>query len=158
MNGDSPAQIQQKILQKAKDGKPYTLVSEEGDLEFMMNRVPRTTRQSVLRSLPDALIEQMQDQADEDTETDFDISDLEDFDDLSESQPDEFDPDAIMPPETVEAFREMIVEALHHDSLADPEIEELFKWGVPDDIFYATGFLVIAYSADVEGVKRFRTE
>lgn len=154
----SDAEIQQELLQDANEGKPLTLVTEAGDLELELTRVSRTTKQAALRSLPDAMLKQMDEKSDEDEDTDFDISDLENLDDLSESNPDEFDPDAVMPPETVEQFYELIEESLQSNTLADVEIRGLFEEAVPDDMFYAICFIIIAYSGEMDGVKRFRTE
>lgn len=155
---DLPAhEIQQKVVGKAESGRSYTLVTEHGELEFDMSRVPRQMRQRTLKTLPDALLEQMQEQSDEDAEADTDLSRFNDLDDLGDARPDDFNPDAILPPESVEAFEDMIVESLSHPSLAEMEIRELVE-AFDDQTFYATGYLVLAYSAEASGVKRFRTE
>lgn len=150
-------EIQQKVLEKRKKGKPYTVVTDFGQIEFKMKRVSRTDKQAAIKALPDALVKQMREQADEEEDTDFDISDLQDMDDLSETNPDEFDPDTIMPPETVDVFEDLIVDALHHGTLSDIEIRELVQ-AFPDKMFYATAFVVIAHSGESAGVKSFRTQ
>lgn len=153
----SAHEIQQKVVGDSRTARDYTLVTEYGEITFDLYRAPRTLRQSVLRSLPDALLEQMQDESSEDGETEVDLDDFNNLDDLGEARPDNFDPDAIMPPEAVEKFTELIVESLDHGELADMEIRELVE-SMGDKEFYATGYLILAYSAEVSGVKRFRTQ
>jgi hypothetical protein len=132
------------------------MVTEFGELEFEMHRVSRPQRQAVLRSLPEALLEQMHEQSGEDAEVD--VSDFNDLDDLGDARPDDFSPDAVMSKEAAEKFEDIIVESLEHPSLAtEPEIRELVQ-AMGDKEFYATGYLVLAYSGKASGVKRFRTD
>lgn len=155
---DLPAhEVQQKVVGDSKAGRSYTLVTEHGDIEFKMERVPRGMRQRTLKALPEALLEQMQEQSDEDKEADTDLSKFNDLDDLGDAAPDNFNPDAILGPEAVDAFTDMIVESLSHPDLAEMEIRELVE-AMDDKNFYATGYLVLAYSGEASGVKRFRTE
>lgn len=155
---DLPAhEIQQKVVGDANEGRSYTLVTVHGEINFDLHRVNRSMRQRTLKTLPDALLKQMQDESDEESEVDTDLSRFNELDDLSEARPDDFNPEAILPPEAVDAFEEMIAESLNHPDLADMEIKELVQ-AFDDETFYATGYLVLAYSAEASGVKRFRTE
>lgn len=151
------AEIQQKVVQDHKSARDYTLITEHGEITFDMFKVDRGTRQRVLKSLPEALLAQMKDQSDEDSEADVDLDDFNNLDDLGDAAPDNFDPDAIMDENAVEEFYNLILDALKHKSLGRVEIRELFE-AMDDSNFYATGYLVLAYSAEASGVKRFRTQ
>jgi hypothetical protein len=145
-----------KVFEEGTSGRDYHVETRHGDLTFELHRVSRARRQEFVSSLPDELVEFMAEQEQE-TQRDLDVDELGDLDDIDDARPDDAPPMSVMGGAEVDMFGDLIVEALDHPKITDRELREFLDYW-SDQMFYATGFLVIALSAESEGVDSFRTE
>lgn len=145
-----------KVLEDESGGKPYVVETKHGEIEFEMHRVSRARRQDFISSLPEELVEYMQEQAQE-QRRDRDVTDISSLDDISDAEPDEAPSDAIFTGDAVREMEDLIVESLNHSSITDGEIRDFLDlWS--DKQFYATTFLIVGISGESDGVESFRTE
>jgi|APHM01.1.fsa_nt_gi hypothetical protein len=90
-------EVLDKVLEESTGGREYIVETKHGDITFTMNRVSRVRRQDFLSSLPDALVDAMAKQEDEQTE-DLDVEELSDLDEIQDGQPEEVPSDASSAP------------------------------------------------------------
>jgi len=149
-------EVLDKVFEDAQGGHDYIVETPHGDITWEMHRVSRSRRQEFTNALPDELVNYMQDQADEKRD-EHGVDELSSLDDIQEAEPDEAPPTSILGPDDVQRFEDLIVESFDHAKITDGELRDFLElWG--DDQFYATGFLVVAISAEAEGVTDFRTD
>jgi hypothetical protein len=153
---ENDVDVLDKVFEEGTSGHDYVVETEHGPITFELHRVSRARRQEFVASLPDELVEFMAEQEQE-QERDLDVDDLSDLDEISDAKPDDAPPLSVMGREEVTEFADLIVEALDHPKITDRELREFMDfWS--DEMFYATGFIVVSLSAESEGVDSFRTE
>lgn len=148
-------EVLNKVLEEPEE-KPYIVETKHGTIEYEIVRAARTRRHAFIDSLPDELVEYMQEQADEQKEQ-MDIDEISSLDDLSKAEPDDAPSDAALTKEAVEEMESFIAEHLDHPQITERETRDLMeRW--PDEQFFATSFIILAVSSESEGVEGFRLE
>lgn len=153
---ESDVDVLDKVFEEGTEGYDYTVETKHGTITYEMNRVPRARRQAFVSSLPDKLVDYMSDQEDE-TKEELDVDELSELEDIERAEPDEAPPMNVLGREEVNEFEELILDSFDHDQITPGETRDFFDYW-SDRQFYATAFLIIAISADDDGVTGFRTE
>lgn len=153
---NNDVEVLDKVLEEASSGRDYTVETEHGEIDFEMGRVTRARRQEFIESLPQEIVEFMNQGADKKKE-EHDVDELSSLDDIEDAEPDDAPPGTVMTADAVREMQELIVESLEHDDITAGELRDFMElWS--DRQFYATSFLIVAISGEAQGVEGFRTE
>jgi len=158
MSRKDDVDVLDKVFENSTDGREYTVETEHGTITYQMNRVPRTRRQDFLSRIPQELVDHMEEQEEQKRE-ELDVDEISELDDIEKAEPDESEspPMSVLDGEDVREFESLILDSFEHGTITPQETRDFFDYW-SDRQFYATAFLIVAISADDEGVEGFRTE
>lgn len=147
-----------KVFENSTDGREYAVDTKHGTITYQMHRVPRTRRQDFLSAIPQEIVDHMEDQEEQKRE-ELDVDEISELDDIEKAEPDESESPAmsVLDGEDVREFESLILDSFDHEKITPQETREFFDYW-SDKQFYATAFLIVAISADDDGVEGFRTE
>lgn len=155
MTRESDVEVLNKVLEEPEQ-KPYIVDTKHGTIEFEIVRAARTRRHAFIDSLPDELVEYMNEKASQ-QRGDLEVDEISDLDDLSEAEPEDAPSDTMLTENAVREMEDFIIEHLTHSQITNSEMRDFMElW--PDKQFFATSFLILAVSSETEGVEDFRLE
>jgi hypothetical protein len=138
-------EIYERLLDgRSGDGPTATLPTPHGDLEFPMTAPSRAERNECLRSLPDAMVDELESATDDVTdkslaETDFTIDML---------------PDG----ETTREIEDMVIEGLTpHPTLADGDVADIVHNDCHDKVVFSVWGDLLTLASEDKAITEFRS-
>lgn len=128
----------EQIVQGRHHERDIVVETQFGDLEFTISPLPRTKRWEYISMLPSGMFENAEEMDEEEALADVDTSSM------------------IPDGKGAEAFENMVVESLGHETLQPTEIREMVTEAFSDELVFELGAEVLEVSTDVGNVKSFR--
>ena len=128
----------EQIVQGRHHERDIVVETAAGELEFSISPLPRSKRWEYISKLPSGMFEDAEGLDEDDTIADVDTASM------------------IPDGEGAEAFENMVLESLSHETLQSPEIEEMVHNAFSDELVFELGAEVLDLSTEVGDVKSFR--
>jgi hypothetical protein len=128
----------EQIVQGRHHERDIVVETQFGELEFTISPLPRTERWEYISKLPSGMFENAEELDEDETLANVDSASM------------------IPDGQGAEAFENMVIESLGHETLQPTEIREMVTDAFSDELVFELGAEVLELSTDVGNVKSFR--